>query len=404
MRVAVASRLLKRLWRHCGSPPVQFVLPGGEVIGDPSVRPVGAIRLGDYRTILQLVTDPIFQFGEAFADRRIQVDGPLVDCLTVIYRAMNQRAWDGGYRRWLDRLRRPRRNTPGRSRLNIHHHYDLGNDFYQLWLDRRMLYTCAWFPTPDVTLEQAQLAKMDLVCRKLRLQPGMRVVEAGCGWGALALHMARHYGVQVRAFNISGSQIDWARQQARQQGLEGRVEFVLDDWRNIRGSFDAFASVGMLEHVGIKNYGRLGQLIKRVLKPQGLALIHSIGQNQPLPVSTWIERRIFPGAYPPTIRQMMDIVEPGNWQVLDIENLRLHYARTLRHWLQRFENSAARVQQQFDDRFVRMWRLYLAGSAAAFESGCLQLYQMVFAPAASNHIPWTRADLYGHDSLRRGDS
>jgi cyclopropane-fatty-acyl-phospholipid synthase len=294
-------------------------------------------------------------------------------------------------------LRMPHGCSLHKSRDNIHHHYDIGNDFYRRWLDDQLVYTCAYFPEPALTLEAAQIAKMDHVCRKLRLQPGQTVLEAGSGWGALAMHMARHYGVNVRAFNISHEQIMLARDHARREGLDDRVEFVEDDWRNIRESCDVFVSVGMLEHVGRKNYRRLGAVIDRCLKPNGIGLIHSIGQNYSRPFNSWIERRIFPGAYPPTLREMMDVFEPRDFSILDVENLRLHYAKTLRHWLERFERSSGVVREEFGDRFVRMWRLYLAGSVAAFESGSMQLFQVLFARGSNHQIPRTRDDVYRHD-------
>jgi cyclopropane-fatty-acyl-phospholipid synthase len=239
---------------------------------------------------------------------------------------------------------------------------------------------------------------MDHVCRKLRLRPGQAVIEAGCGWGALALHMARHYGVTVRAFNISHEQIAYARRRARAEGLDRRVEFVEDDYRNVTGTCDAFASVGMLEHVGKGCYRQLGEVIHRCLKPEGIGLIHSIGRNQQAPPNAWLERRIFPGSYLPCLREILDVLEPWDFSVLDVENLRLHYALTLRHWLERFEKSVDRVRAMFDDPFVRTWRLYLAASLAGFSTGHIQLFQVVFAPATSNAVPWTRADLYAVQS------
>jgi cyclopropane-fatty-acyl-phospholipid synthase len=235
---------------------------------------------------------------------------------------------------------------------------------------------------------------MDHVCRKLRLKAGESVVEAGCGWGTLALHMARNYGVRVRAFNISREQVAYARERAAREGLSGQVEYVEDDYRNISGRFDAFVSVGMLEHVGVANYEALGAVIRRALQGRGRGLIHSIGRNYPAPLQPWIEKRIFPGAYPPSLGEMMGIFEPSNLSILDVENLRLHYARTLRDWLVLYENASERVRQMFDEKFVRMWRLYLAGSVAAFTTGTLQLFQVVFAPGESNDVPLTRAHLY----------
>jgi cyclopropane-fatty-acyl-phospholipid synthase len=299
------------------------------------------------------------------------------------------------FRRRLAAWRHKRtRNTLLGSRENIHHHYDIGNEFYSLWLGETMAYTCAYFPTPTATLDQAQIAKMDHVARKVRLNRGDRVVEAGCGWGALALHMARRYGVKVRAFNISHEQIAYARERAKAAGLSNEVEFVEDDYRNISGHYDKFVSVGMLEHVGAENFPELGRVIKGCLKDSGLGLIHTIGRNRAKLMHRWIDRRIFPGAHPPSLKEMMDIFENSNFSVLDVENLRLHYAKTLEWWHALYERSTDKVAKMFDDRFVRMWRLYLLGSQAAFSVGELQLFQAVFAPGRNNQIPWTRADIY----------
>jgi cyclopropane-fatty-acyl-phospholipid synthase len=220
------------------------------------------------------------------------------------------------------------------------------------------------------------------------------VVEAGCGWGSFALHMAQRYGARVRAFNISKEQIAFARERAREQGLTGRVEFIEDDYRNITGRYDVFASIGMLEHVGKENYPELGRVARRALASGGRGLIHSIGRNYPAPLQPWIEKRIFPGAYPPSIAEMMQIFEPSNLSVLDVENIRLHYALTLREWLARYETAVHRVRTMFDEFFVRMWRLYLAGSVAAFETGTLQLFQVLFTTPENNRIPLTREFMY----------
>ena len=182
-------------------------------------------------------------------------------------------------------------------------------------------------------LKRRQTAKLDLVCRKLDLKPGERVVEAGCGWGSLALFMARHYGVRVRAFNISSEQIAYARERAAAEGLTDRVEFIQDDYRHVQGSCDAFVSVGMLEHVGAADYPTLGRVIDRTLTPNGRGLLHFIGRDQPAPLSPWIRKRIFPGAYAPTLPEVFErVLEPYSLSVLDVHNLRWHYAKTLEHW------------------------------------------------------------------------
>lgn len=383
--------LFARLLDSIGRPQLRVVLWDGTAVGAAEEEAVATLRIHDRGTLWKLVVDPTFQFGVAYSDARLMVEGDLLETLAEISHGFHRTKRGLQPRRLSKLLHRPHRNSLKGSRENIHRHYDLGNDFYKLWLDEQLVYTCAFFPTPNATLEEAQIAKMDYVCRKIWLRPGERVIEAGCGWGALALHMAKHYGVKVRAFNISKEQLAYARERAKAEGLQNQVEFIEDDWRSIRGTCDAFMSVGMLEHVGRRNYVELGRVIDRCLTSDGRGLIHSIGQNMPRPFDLWTERYIFPGAYPPTLREMTDIFQPRMFSILDVENIRRHYAETLRNWLARFERNVETVRTMFDDRFVRMWRLYLAASATAFETGNLQLFQVVFARPYTNQIPINRA-------------
>lgn len=392
--LGLERRLARRMLRFLHSPPIRLVLWNGESIAPPENPqfPVARVFIRDRAAFYRLLTDPDREFGRLFSDGRITVEGDLVAFLEAVYQSMSA---GGSYRDHLPgRLRRAGANNLSRARANIHTHYDIGNDFYRLWLDEAMVYTCAYFAQPEMTLEAAQQAKMEHVCRKLRLRPGQRVVEAGCGWGALAIYMAQHHGVSVRAFNISHEQVAFARERAKALGLEGRVEFVEDDYRNIAGKFDSFVSVGMLEHVGPADFETLGKVIDGCLSETGLALIHSIGRHRPMRMNPWIAECIFPGGYTPALSEMMCIFEPNGFAVLDVENLRLHYARTLRGWLDRYEAAAGQVEAMFDVRFVRMWRLYLAGSLVAFTTGWMELFQVVFTRATNNQIPMTRADLY----------
>ena len=386
--------LLERMLESLGNPSVQIVLWDGRQARQGGDASGARMIVRDRGALLKLIADPEFWFGEMYTSGRIDVDGDLAEFIETIYRCL-PRATPGTLgKKLLAPFSDARRNSLPKARSNIHHHYDIGNQFYRLWLDREMVYTCAYFPDPTMSLEDAQVAKLDHVCRKLRLLPGETVVEAGCGWGTLALHMAKHYGVMVKAYNISKEQIAYSRQRASDAGLKNRVEFIEDDYRNIQGKFDAFVSVGMLEHVGVENYPELGALIERSLKHSGRGLIHSIGRDYPSSMNPWIERRIFPGAVPPSLSEMMQIFEPFGLSVLDVENLRLHYAKTLEHWLQRYENAADSVSAMFDPEFVRAWRLYLAGSLAAFRSGAMQLFQVSFARSGYNQIPWTRQHQY----------
>lgn len=388
--------LLRRLLNIMGDPPLEIKLWNGESITTAPQPSAARILIKRRSTLWRVISNPGLNFGDAYSAGDIEVEGDLIRFLELTYNSGTdlERRW-GMLRRAVDRMGRGTRTASLRTaRENIHRHYDIGNDFYRLWLDEDMVYTCAYYPTPEAGLEEAQQGKMHHVCRKLRLAPGETVIEAGCGWGSLARFMARHYGVKVKAMNISHEQIVYAREAARREGLDDRVEFIEDDYRNIRGSCDVFVSVGMLEHVGRDNYGALGTVIDRCLHKRGRGLLHSIGRNRPCAMNSWIDRRIFPGAYPPALAEMVGILEPWNFAVIDIENIRLHYARTLMHWLERYERHFTRVVEMYDMNFARAWRLYLAGSIAAFTSGALQLFQMVFTRSGLNDVPWTRAHLY----------
>jgi cyclopropane-fatty-acyl-phospholipid synthase len=381
--------LIAQIVNKLGDSPVRLTL-----WNEPDITPRDggvAVRVMDRGALWQLVVNPDLHFGDLYSAGRIQVRGDLLTLLREAYRYTSDNTTIGSL------LARGRNLAPdlSESKRNIHHHYDIGNDFYKLWLDREALqYTCAYYADPAMTIEQAQQAKMHHVCRKLRLRPGERVVEAGSGWGGFAIFMAKNYGVNVRTFNISREQVAHARAWAAREGVGERIEFVEDDYRNMTGTFDAFVSIGMLEHVGVGNYPELGALMNRAIRPGGRGLVHSIGRDREASLNPWIDKRIFPGAQPPTIRQMMDMFEPNGLSVLDIENIRLHYARTLEHWLERYEENVEAVRSMFDETFVRAWRLYLVGSIAAFVTGKLQLFQVLYARSGENEVPWTRAHVY----------
>lgn len=392
--------LMRFVLKNFGNPDINVSLWDGETVYPRKQAPGVVIK--ERSVLWRLLTHPTLSFGDDYSVGRIEIEGGLLPFLDRVFAALDKRQKESAaILRVVDLYRRVRGNPVRRAKGNIYHHYDIGNEFYQLWLDKEMVYTCAYFAPNVTSLEAAQAAKMELVCRKLRLKEGETVVDAGCGWGALALYMAREYGVNVRAFNLSREQIAFARERAEREGLSGQVEFIEDDYRNIgrhlNGKCDAFVSVGMLEHVGLKHYRELGEIVDSVLAPGGRGLIHSIGQNQFIPTNEWVDKRIFPGGYPPTLRQMMGIFEPFDLSILDVENLRLHYAQTLKHWLDRFDSQLDRVRDMYDESFVRAWRLYLCGSMANFSGGHLQLYQVLFTRARNNSLPVTRDDLFRED-------
>lgn len=391
--------LVKTMLVFAGNPPITARLWDGSLVEVNSETSKPFLTIHDRSALIKLLLEPELFFGDLYSAGRIEFDGDLVKLCEAVYTGIDEprskHLWSKmanwfSYRKIV--------NSLADSRDNIYHHYDISNDFYKLWLDTEaMQYTCAYFPDPELTIEQAQIAKLHHVCRKLQLQPGETVVEAGCGWGGLSRFMAKHYGVKVKAYNISHAQVKYARQQAEKEGLTDKVKYIEDDYRNITGEYDVFVSVGMLEHVGNRHYMTLGDVIQRCLKKEGRGLVHSIGRVSPRPMNAWIERRIFPGAYPPSLQEMMNIFEPHNLEVQDVENLRLHYAKTLEHWMDRFEYNVDKIDGMLGEEFVRTWRLYLAGSIAAFTTGELQLFQILFNRQGYNQLPWSRAYMYaGH--------
>lgn len=393
--------LMRTMLQKAGNPEIEVVLWDNSVISTTVSIPPVRVHIHRRSTLYKLMYDPSLYFGDGYSKGTIEVEGDLISFNEVMNQGTNsinaRQFYRDGIRSCFNWLKR---NTIDAARSNIHHHYDIGNEFYKLWLDQQLAYTCAYFSDPEMSLEAAQIAKMDHVCRKVGLKPGDTVVEAGCGWGALALHMAKYYGAKVKAYNISHEQIVYARDRAKAEGLSDRVEFVEDDWRNISGSYDSFVSVGMLEHVGLKNYEKLGEVITRCQNVHGRGLIHSIGCNSPRVLDSWTTKRIFPGAHVPSLSEMMQIFEPQKLSILDVENIRLHYALTLEHWLQRYEQQIDHVSDMFDEKFIRTWRLYLSASVAAFRSGSLQLFQVVFSNGSNNDIPWTRAGLYQNEATQ----
>lgn len=388
--------VMRRVLQSVGDPRISVQLWDGDEFQFSDGRPVACMEVRSRRAALKMLLSPSIGFGESYSQGLIEIHGDLLAFANEVAGSLARKREGAYYRLKLGSMRYAMNvNSLGRSQHNVEHHYDLGNEFYELWLDPRMVYTCAYYPESTTTLADAQVAKLEHVCRKLDLQPGQQVIEAGCGWGALAVHMAEHYGVNVVAYNNSTEQVAFARARAAELGLDDRVTFVEDDYRSIDGRCDVFVSVGMLEHVGLANFRTLGSLIRRCLKPEGIGLVHSIGRSHPERMDPWIVKHIFPGGHVPSLSEMMSVFEPNRFQVLDVENLRLHYARTCADWLENFAAVADRVAEMYDEEFVRMWRLYLAGSSAGFRSGTLQLYQVLFAPPGSDRIPRTREYQYG---------
>ncbi len=375
---ATAMRFLPRLFRKAiGQGTLTFSAPrfGPETYGGVGPGPDVAIRFTDASWDWKILLNPELRFAEAYMDGILVIEeGSVADLVNLFY--VNKRRFDMSANQIavngvLRKLKRFQQHNPiARARANAEAHYNIGNDLYRLMLDSDMQYSCAYFPTGEETLEEAQLLKKRLIASKLRLEPGQRVLDIGCGWGGLALYLAKVADVEVVGVSLASEQLDLARARAKAEGLEHRVSFELQDYREIIGTFDRVVSVGMLEHVGAHHLQDYFLNVRDRLNPDGVALIHSIVTKAPPGItSAFIRKYIFPGGYSPAISEVFGAVERSGLWPLDAEVLRLHYALTLEHWSQRFAEHRDEARDLYDERFCRMWELYLAAAGGVFRYG-----------------------------------
>jgi cyclopropane-fatty-acyl-phospholipid synthase len=351
-------------------------------------------------------TIPIFpglHLGEAYMDGGLSFEqGTIWDLFDIIGRNVEGKSLVGkGLIASTVRAVRQRLTTMNHraaARRNVHHHYDLSPDLYRRFLDEDMQYSCAYFARPDMSLDEAQAAKKAHIAAKLRLSPGLKVLDIGCGWGGLALHLAREHRVEVHGVTLAEEQLAVARARAAEAGLEDRVAFTLTDYRDVEGPYDRIVSVGMFEHVGPANYPVFFETVRRLLKPDGVALLHSIGRSDgPGPPQAWITKYIFPGGYIPALSEVVGPVERSRLIVTDVEILRMHYALTLAAWRERFRSQWDEIAEIYDERFCRMWEFYLAISELAFRYMGHMVFQMQLSRRIDS-LPITRD--YIHDAER----
>jgi cyclopropane-fatty-acyl-phospholipid synthase len=345
------------------------------------------LRFTDRKVAFDIVRNPRLGLGEAYMEGRVIVeDGTILDLLELIVGA-NRWEEKGEGRRALAKGKATRtlkrmilRNTPRRARRNVAHHYDLRDELYDLFLDADKQYSCAYFTDPGNSLDQAQADKKAHIAAKLALEPGQRVLDIGCGWGGMALYLHRVAGVDVLGITLSEHQLNIARQRAVAAGVSDHVKFELIDYRLVEGRFDRIVSVGMFEHVGARHYDAFFAKCRALLKPDGVMLLHTIGKLGEVSSSPdpFTDKWIFPGYHLPSLSQMTASSEKVRLIASDVENLRLHYALTLRHWLKRATANRTKIEAMYDARFFRMWEFYLSGGIVMFESGAACNYQVQY--------------------------
>lgn len=367
----------------------------GEKMNFGSDNPDIIISLNTKQAARRVLQSGILGFGEEYMAGNISVEGdfqkltrlgtnPNIGRITLSL-------WTklGIFMRHLASL-----NTLRQAPKNISHHYDRGNDFYRLWLDKSMTYSCAYFRQDEDILEQAQQQKYEHICRKLQLKENETLVDIGCGWGGMLIYAAKNYGVSGIGCTLSQPQVDLAIDKVKQEGLENQIKILLEDYRNLSGQFDKFVSIGMFEHVGKKFITGFMEKTRLLLKPGGIGLLHTIGKEKATSSDPWTRKYIFPGGYIPILDEIVREMGENSLIPIDIENLRLHYARTLDEWSKRFERNVEKIERMFDESFVRMWRMFLNGSAAGFRYGNIRVYQITFTNGLNNDLPLTRENLY----------
>ena len=384
-------------------------LPGGGVLtlGDGTGPPV-TLAITSRAWAARIALNPQLAIGEAYMEGGLVLErGGIWDFVDLIGRNAKHRPLRRAgplARWWLDR--RLQANARAAARRNVAHHYDLSVDLYRLFLDPDLQYSCAYFPDPYASLEEAQLAKKRHLAAKLLLRPGHKVLDIGCGWGGLALTLAQETGAVVEGITLSTEQFATASQRAEAQGLAGRARFSLTDYRDVQGPYDRIVSVGMFEHVGRPNFQAYFDQVARLLKDDGVAVVHSIGRAEgPAFTQPWIAKYIFPGGYIPALSEVLAAVERSGLIVTDVEILRLHYAETLRAWRERFQARRAEAARMYDERFCRMWEFYLAVSELAFRYRGHMVFQLQVAKR-TDAVPLTRdyigeAEAWLHRPRRR---
>lgn len=361
-------------------------------------KPLVRIHIRDAATLPLLLEPNLDTLGDAYVKEKIDVDGALADIISIAYQLSESHIQAPKFVKAAKKILHTRK----KDKEAIQYHYDVSNEFYQIWLDERMIYSCAYFETGDETLDVAQVKKLDHILRKIRLRPGQTLLDIGCGWGALVIRAAQQFGARCVGVTLSEKQYQLATARVEQAGLADRVEIRLQDYRDVTGTFDRITSVGMFEHVGRDNLAAYFTKMKELLADDGLAMNHGITScegedDNALPRGgDFIDKYVFPAGELPHLAQALHAMQQGGLESLDIESLRRHYMRTLQLWSARFEDHAEKIRSMVGETTYRIWRVYLAGCAHSFAIGNVSVYQILCQKAARNAatLPWSRNYMY----------
>lgn len=389
------SLIIKQLIKSTFDIPLQVTYPNGNIETYNGNNPHVKLKLNKNLSVSELSKDPSIVLGEAVMDGDIEIDGSIQELILSAYRCGDSFLRNSKFSKLIPKQFHDKKH----SKSDIQKHYDIGNDFYKLWLDDTMTYSCAYFKHENDSLEQAQLNKVHHILNKLNAQPGGKLLDIGCGWGTLIITAAKEYGLNATGITLSEEQVSFITKRIKEEGLENKVTVLIKDYRDIHETYDYITSVGMFEHVGKENLSQYFQTISKRLNINGLALIHGItgqvGGNHGSGTNSWINKYIFPGGYIPRLTENLNHIASAGLQIADLEPLRRHYQKTLELWTKNFHNALPEVQKTHDKRFINMWDLYLQSCAASFESGNIDIFQYLLSKGVSKDtMPMTRDYMY----------
>jgi cyclopropane-fatty-acyl-phospholipid synthase len=385
--------LYNQLFSHSFSLPVEVEYWDGTIkqYGDTNNPPQIKITMHEEIPMKDITNNASLALGEAYMSKKIEIDGSIQALINDAYRQTDSFLRGKNYLKWLPKKEK---HTKKRNKEDIHSHYDLGNDFYEMWLDPTLTYSCAYFKTPEDTLEQAQINKVHHILDKLFIKEGDSLLDIGCGWGTLMFTAIKEYGAKATGITLSQEQFDYINQKIKEEHLEDRCNVLLMDYRELKGeTFDHITSVGMFEHVGSENLEEYFGVVKKALKPKGTALIHGISRQQGGASNAWIDKYIFPGGYIPGVTELVGHITENQLQLIDMESLRRDYQMTLEKWTENFHKVKEQVIDSKGEEFYRMWDLYLQACAASFESSNIDVVQYLLVQPANNDIPMHRPAL-----------
>ncbi|HEN5971282.1 TPA: class I SAM-dependent methyltransferase [Streptococcus agalactiae] len=389
------SLIIKQLIKSTFDIPLQVTYPNGNIETYNGSNSHVKLKLNKNFSVSELSKDPSIVLGEAVMDGDIEIYGSIQELILSAYRCGDSFLRNSKFSKLIPKQFHDKKH----SKSDIQKHYDIGNDFYKLWLDDTMTYSCAYFKHENDSLEQAQLNKVHHILNKLNAQPGGKLLDIGCGWGTLIITAAKEYGLNATGITLSEEQASFITKRIKEEGLENKVTVLIKDYRDIRETYDYITSVGMFEHVGKENLSQYFQTISKRLNINGLALIHGItgqvGGNHGSGTNSWINKYIFPGGYIPRLTENLNHIASAGLQIADLEPLRRHYQKTLELWTKNFHNALPEVQKTHDKRFINMWDLYLQSCAASFESGNIDIFQYLLSKGVSKDtMPMTRDYMY----------